>query len=571
MSIPRARAFLALIFLIYLVLGVLFAVYTPHWQAPDEPAHYNYIRYLVENGRFPVLQMGDYPHEYMEEIKGRRFPPDLSIAPIRYEFHQPPLYYSLAAPIYVLAKGALLPLRLLSVALGAGVVALAYATGRRIYPAWPALALAAAAFVAFLPQHLATVSQAGNDVLAELLFALVLFQLVGWLQEPSAISHQPSAVSDQPHPESTLSAVNEPQSAIKKPQSAIILGFLLGLILITKTTAFIAVPLALGVLIWRWLRDRAPARRVLTDLALVAIPAAVIALPWFSRNVAIYGWPDFLGLRRHDAVVVGQLRLTEYLAQFGAASYLRRLVEFTFKSFWGVFGWQGVFMDSRIYLALAILCALSAAGLALRVAHSVARSHASSNDARNTQDTARSAPSAIPQGHDIRNPQYPKGTLSAIRNSLWLLAATVLLALLVYAGYNLQFVQHQGRYLFTALIPIAVFFALGWDEALQPRSSLLLALGLVLAGIILAFWGVIIGPGLPKWSLALLLAFAAVMALAGSIRPGLAGRRPGPGNQQSTTPNGHAVRNFLFLLPYALLPLLSLYAVFGAIVPQLAR
>jgi hypothetical protein len=35
------------------------------------------------------------------------------------------------------------------------------------------------------------------------------------------------------------------------------------------------------------------------------------------------------------------------------------------------------------------------------------------------------------------------------------------------------------------------------------------------------------------------------------------------GNRQSE------IRNFLFALPYALLPLLSLYALFGAIVPQL--
>jgi 4-amino-4-deoxy-L-arabinose transferase-like glycosyltransferase len=516
MSHSHQHAFLAAILLIYLALGALFAVYTPRWQAPDEPAHYNYVRYLAENRRFPVLQTGDYPHEYLEEIKGRKFLPDLSIDPIRYEYHQPPLYYALAAPVYVLANGDLLPLRLLSVALGAGIVLLAYATGRRIYPGWPALALAAAAFVAFLPQHLATVSQAGNDVLAELLFALVLYQLVGWVQAPSAIGDQPSAI-------------NHAKSAIKNPQSAIILGFLLGLILITKTTAYIAVPLALGVLAWRWLHDRAPAWHILTDLALVALPAAAIAMPWYARNVAIYGWPDLLALRRHDAVVIGQLRLAEYLAQFGAASYVRRLVEFTYKSFWGVFGWQGVFMDSRIYLALAILCGVAAGGLALRVAYCVFRKPDASHAPRTTH-------------HASTNPQ-----------SLWLLAATVLLTLLVYGWYNLQFVQHQGRYLFTALIPIAIGFTLGWDEALRPRSSLMIALGLVLAGIALAIWGVTIGPGLPKWPVALILVFALGMAAVNSIR-----------NRQSR------IRNLSFALPYALLPFLSLYALFGAIVPQLA-
>jgi 4-amino-4-deoxy-L-arabinose transferase-like glycosyltransferase len=541
MTSRRSRGLLALILLTYLVLGVLFAVYTPRWQAPDEPAHYNYIRYLAENRSFPVLQMGDYPHAYMEEIKGRRFPPDLSIDPIRYEYHQPPLYYSLAAPVYLLAKGNLLALRLLSVVLGAGIVLLAYATGRRIYPAWPALALAAAAFVAFLPQHLATVSQAGNDVLAELLFALVLYQLVGWLQDRPVVSDEPSAID---RPQSAIPgghAVENPQH-LRGTLSKIVLGCLLGLILITKTTAYIAAPLALGVLGWCWLRERVPARRILADLAWIALPAALIALPWYARDMAVYGWPDFLGLQRHGAVVVGQLRLGEYLAQFGAVSYLQRLIEFTFKSFWGVFGWQGVFMDSRIYLVLAILSALAAGGLVLRVARCVFR-HPDASNASQTHN-AQSA---------IRNPQ------SAI-----LLAATILLTLLVYAGYNLEFVQHQGRYLFTALIPLAIFFALGWDEAVQPRSSLLLALGLLLLGFGLLAWAVALGPGLPKWPLALILVFAACMAILSSIRNTQSARR-----QESAMPRGHAVRHLFFVFPYVLLPLLSLYALFGAILPQL--
>ena len=74
----------------YLVAAACYAVWTPAWQVPDEPAHYNYARFLAENGRFPVLQAGDYPHSYLEEIKARRFPPDMSIDPIRYESHQPP-------------------------------------------------------------------------------------------------------------------------------------------------------------------------------------------------------------------------------------------------------------------------------------------------------------------------------------------------------------------------------------------------------------------------------------------------------------------------------------------------
>ena len=147
MSAQRARAVLLLILLLYFVLASLYAIYTPAWQAPDEPAHYNYVRYLAENGRFPVLQQGDYVQTFLDRITAV-LPPDMSIAGIRYESHQPPLYYVLAAPVYLIfshvqgpwatpAPG-LLPLRLFSVLQGAGLVLLAYEslaaffrTGRR--------------------------------------------------------------------------------------------------------------------------------------------------------------------------------------------------------------------------------------------------------------------------------------------------------------------------------------------------------------------------------------------------------------------------------------------------------
>jgi hypothetical protein len=68
----RSRALLASILLLYVALATLFAVYTPPWQAPDEPAHYNYVGYVAAHGDFPVLRMGDYSHTYLEETLQRR-------------------------------------------------------------------------------------------------------------------------------------------------------------------------------------------------------------------------------------------------------------------------------------------------------------------------------------------------------------------------------------------------------------------------------------------------------------------------------------------------------------------
>ncbi len=559
MTSRLASSVLAAILLVYLVLGAAFAILTPAWQAPDEPAHYNYVRYVAETGNFPVLHMGDYPHTYLEEIKTAGFPPGMPIDTIRYEFHQPPLYYVLAAPIYRLTAGgifndSLLGVRLLSVILGAGIVLLAYGTGRRIFPARPALALGSAAFVAFLPQHLATVSQVGNDVLAELLFAAVLYVLVGWVvvehPEPGVIEHPErrpqraaAVVEGSPmHPstgdsgESTLrrspaqdASAEEFRHPERSPQlvadvvegrrtrdlSPWLLGLLLGLILITKTTAYISVPLAGVVLLWRWRRERATAGAIARDLLAVALPAALIALPWYARNIWAYGWPDILGLRRHDEIVVGQMRTPEFIAQFGQAAYWRRTFEWTFKSFWGVFGWMGVWLDSRFYFLVALLSGTALGGFALRVLPFLAR---------------RSVPAA------------PKCRAAS------LLSFSVLLTLVAYTWYNITFLQHQGRYLFTALIPLALAYAWGWDAALLPRNTRLLAGALAVFAVALAAWGVIGSAGLPKWPLALTVALGAALAVASFLPARL--------------------RGLAYAAVFALLPLLAAYALYG-IVEQL--
>ena len=235
------------------------------------------------------------------------------------------------------------------------------------------MALGAAAFVAFLPQHLATVSQVGNDVLAELLFAAVLLVLVGWMQETESeagLRNQESGGRSQ-----KAEGRDQPrlrQHSFQLPASSF-LGLLLGLILITKTTAYIAAPLAGGVLVWRWWRERAGLRRITGEGLAIILPAALIALPWYARDIWAYGWPDFLGLQRHDAIVVGQMRAAEFIAQNGWDIYWRRAIEWTFKSFVGVFGWMGVWLDSRVYFALAVLGGIRWVGGLMRNAYCVFR------------------------------------------------------------------------------------------------------------------------------------------------------------------------------------------------------
>jgi len=343
MKAPRSVSswLLALIVFCYLVLGTLYAVLTPKWQAPDEPAHFNYIKHLAENGQLPVLQPGDYPYQYLEDIKAAKFPPSMSISAIRYESHQPPLYYALGALLYRLTS-ALGPdvqfftLRLFSVILGALVLVTAHQVVCTVFPVKPFLALAATAFIAIVPMHITFTAAINNDTLAELVLLLILWR-----------------------------SVRIVRTSLDTRQ-AIITGILLGLALLTKTTIYVS----LGVVAVAVLLHPAPKsglhstvmRKKVSHLLLAFILALLISAPWFVRNASVYGNLDIFGWQRHDTVVEGQLRTVDFLSSVGPASYAKAFVFTTFRSFWGQFGWMGVLMDERLYLALALMSGLLGLG-----------------------------------------------------------------------------------------------------------------------------------------------------------------------------------------------------------------
>ncbi|MDX2139540.1 MAG: hypothetical protein SF123_15755, partial [Chloroflexota bacterium] len=68
---------LLLLAALYLALATLYAVRTPDWQAPDEPAHYNYIAQVAAFGCCPVIEDGDWDNAYLETLKANQFAPDL--------------------------------------------------------------------------------------------------------------------------------------------------------------------------------------------------------------------------------------------------------------------------------------------------------------------------------------------------------------------------------------------------------------------------------------------------------------------------------------------------------------
>src|SRR5262245_53096453 len=84
----------------YLAIGTLYAINTPEWQSPDEPAHYNYAAQVSREGCCPVLQPGDWNQESLESLKAEGFPEGADISRIQYEDHQPPLFYLLESLVF---------------------------------------------------------------------------------------------------------------------------------------------------------------------------------------------------------------------------------------------------------------------------------------------------------------------------------------------------------------------------------------------------------------------------------------------------------------------------------------
>jgi hypothetical protein len=194
---------------------------------------------------------------------------------------------------------------------------------------------------------------------------------------------------------------------------------------------------------WTWRRaDRREWRGLARSLALVFGPALLIAVPWWLRNVSLYGGLDIYGFANHDAVVVGQPRTADWIADYGLRAWLERGVTFTFQSFWGQFGWMSVLLPIWLYRALALCSVVLVIGFIywLREARGEWRFAICDSSPRSEAE---------------------RGLRFAI------LTAAVFLGIIAYAYYNRTFVQHQGRYLFTALAPLALGVALALDALLR--------------------------------------------------------------------------------------------------------
>ncbi|HEY74244.1 MAG TPA: DUF2142 domain-containing protein [Thermoflexia bacterium] len=333
---------LGCLLLLFGVIGLTYSLVTPVFEAPDEVWHYAYVRYLAEERALPAL-IGDASGAHQEVA-------------------QPPLYYAVAALVSGLAsdddlpdlmwhnpgfgyqaggavndnknmlihtgrerfpwRGAVLAVRLARfVSLGFGLLTVwaTWGLGREAFPQRLALALGAAAAVAFHPQFLFISGVTSNDSAAAALSTAALWAIAR--------------------------AANRGITF----RRSLAIGLLLGLAAMTKTSALLLVPLAAITLI---LASR-QASLGIGHWALVIVPAFAVGGWWYLRNALLYGDP--FGFRVHADTPWGRpapASLDTLIAE------MPRL----YRSFWGAFGWGHVELPAWVYLALGAILLASLIG-----------------------------------------------------------------------------------------------------------------------------------------------------------------------------------------------------------------
>lgn len=212
------------------------------------------------------------------------------------------------------------------------------------------------------------------------------------------------------------------------------LGFVLGLGLLTKTTCILLFPAAIiaYILLCRR-RTRAAARSMAVMLGI----SLAVGGWWLVRNAVLYGDP--FALAQFDQAFAHTPTPEYFLVGQGLTwtGYFALVIAWTFASFWGVFGHMRVFMPSWIYGILAVVSLVTLVG---------------------------SFRSFVALGRES----------VARRDALIVLMTVGVLVLLSFIRFNLSFFQAQGRYLYPAIIPIALAFVLGVERLLPSgnrRSS----------------------------------------------------------------------------------------------------
>ncbi|HLF27860.1 MAG TPA: glycosyltransferase family 39 protein [Anaerolineae bacterium] len=437
----------------FILLGAIYSVITPIFEASDELWHYPLVQWLSKGNPLPIQDPNN-------------------VGPWKQEASQPPLYYYLMgwATFWIDTsdmpavlrpnphadngvitrdgnislvvhdpvreafpwRGTVLAVhlvRLLSVLMGAATVWLTYRIALEILPPLSSpprsggdrgRALLAAAVNAFTPMFVFISAAVNNDNLTMLLCSLALLLMVKRLRAP-----------------------DEPATPGFRVGRWAPLGIVLGLGALTKTSALGLLPLAaltVGVVAWK----RRSWPEFFSGALATALPVLLLAGWWYLRNIQLYG--DVTGLNAFIDVL-GKRAAPASLPQLWGERWGFML------AYWGLFGGVNVPLDEWVYHALnalAWIAFIGAIAYLVRITLRWFRTDGGAGLGRETFGRRRLL-------HNLRD--YVQGRMPLFLVGLF--GVIVVAALTQWATVTWS---SQGRLVFSAISAWSIFFVLGLVE-----------------------------------------------------------------------------------------------------------
>jgi 4-amino-4-deoxy-L-arabinose transferase-like glycosyltransferase len=446
------RRWLAVIVVAFLVLGLIYSVVVPLFEAPDEVWHFAFADHLAKGGGLPVfnedksafLREGGQPPLYYAIValaiapfdRADRVPPNDFPGWVRFNSSHPaitPGATSDTPNVFVHTAredawtGSVLAVhvaRLVSLLFGALTVVGVYCAGRAV-TGREDLALSGAALVAFTPQFVFISASVNND---SLMAATATWVGVAALE---------------------LSSINFQFSK----RYAVGAGIVLGLGLLAKLGGLILLPLMGLAFLIRWSRHRVHLEignwKLVFDPLIVFGVALLVSGWWFIRNMALYGdplgwsvWLSDIGVRTPTPA------LWQLVPEFPAL----------FKTFWVEL--PGFPLSGVIYIVLAVTSLVALIGLV-------------KCQISNTCTARRRKCLKSP----ISNLKSPNGNLRpapCLRFDVWNLTFILLwfgIVLAAVVRYMQTTPAAHGRLLFPALAPIGVLMAIGLDAVVYEKRA----------------------------------------------------------------------------------------------------
>ncbi|MGD1996652.1 MAG: glycosyltransferase family 39 protein [Anaerolineae bacterium] len=346
------QGLLTAVILAYLLLGAIYSISLPIFEAPDEALHYSYTRYLATE---------------------HRLPPWGAKSPAEHESSQPPLYYATAAltiawmgqgpaaslqpnpyydnyqptgtvndnkNVFIHSRAEAYPwrgevlavhlTRLVNLLFGSITVGATYLLAREIFRESSTMAVGAAALVAFNPQFLFISAAVNNDAAAAAFSTLTLWLIARGLKHGYTL------------------------------RRAAVLGVTVGLAALSKVSTLgllaLAVP-PIALALWQRRRWSEICRSGAVTLTL----AAVIAGWWYVRSAVLHGAPFGLNLHFETWWAYEEpLSIRQLWTQLSGVE----------QSFWAAFGMGNIRLANVFYVILRIVARLGIVGLLVWAARS---------------------------------------------------------------------------------------------------------------------------------------------------------------------------------------------------------